>query len=284
MGPFLGTEALASGRMTRHDLRTRFELVHRNVYIPRGHVLTTVEKAEAAWLWSRREATLAGLSAAAVLGSRWIDNRLPAELNRRSRDTTAGVIIHSGILAADEITVVRGLPVTTPARTAFDLGRRPGLSSAVARLDALFRASAVDQQEVLQLAARHGRARGLGQLRQALALTDAGAESPQETRLRLELVAAALPTPSTQIDVFDTKGFFVARVDMGWRRWRVGVEYDGTQHWGNSRQRSRDIDRIAELEALKWKVIRVSAEMLRDRVSTVISRTRMALSAAGCPI
>ena len=55
---------------------------------------------------------------------------------------------------------------------------------------------------------------------------------------------------------------------MGWREWKVAVEYDGVQHWEDRYQRSWDIERIALLEAAGWAVIRVSAEMLsRPRVS-----------------
>jgi very-short-patch-repair endonuclease len=71
---------------------------------------------------------------------------------------------------------------------------------------------------------------------------------------------------------------------MGWEHWRVGVEYDGVQHWTDARQRTRDIDRIAELEALGWRIVRVSADMLRYRPRTVTGRVAAALRAAGCRI
>lgn len=71
------------------------------------------------------------------------------------------------------------------------------------------------------------------------------------------------------------------RVDMGWREWRVAVEYGGAQHWSD--RRSWDIDRIAILEAMGWAVVRVSAEML-DRPNVIIDRVRGKLRAAGCPI
>jgi hypothetical protein len=48
--PFLGTEALATGRVNRYQLRTRYDTVYRNVYVPRGTRLTAVDKALAAWL------------------------------------------------------------------------------------------------------------------------------------------------------------------------------------------------------------------------------------------
>jgi very-short-patch-repair endonuclease len=70
---------------------------------------------------------------------------------------------------------------------------------------------------------------------------------------------------------------------MGWRKWKVAVEYDGVQHWTDSRQRSWDIERIALLEASGWTVVRVSAEMLL-RPQVIIDRVAAKLRAAGCPI
>jgi hypothetical protein len=91
-GPFLASEALAAGIVTRHQLRTDFQAVHRNVYLPKGQGLTPPTRAVAAWMWSDRRATLAGLSAAALHRTKWIDDWLPAELNRSGRDKTRGIV------------------------------------------------------------------------------------------------------------------------------------------------------------------------------------------------
>jgi REase_MTES_1575 len=280
--PFRGTEALAAGIVTPHRLRTDFEMVHRNVYIPRGQKLTPVTRAVAAWLWSQRSATVAGLSAAALHRTAWIDDWLPAELNRRSRDKTRGIILHSDTLDDDETCVREAIRLTTPARTAFDLGRRIGLTAAVIRLDALMHATDLKAADVELLAERHRGARGLVQLRQALHLVDGGAESPYETKTRLVLISSGLPRPQTQIEVRNDWGAFMARIDMGWEEWKVGVEFDGAQHWTDPAQRTRDIDRLAELAACGWTIIRVSADMLRHRPHVVLARTRSALLAAGC--
>lgn len=279
--PFVGTEALAAGRINRYQLRTRYDAVYRNVYVPKEMSLTPVTKAVAAWLWSRREATVAGLSAAALHGSLWIDAQLPAELNRRGRDKTDGILLHSDELWEDEICLIAGIPVTTPARTAFDIGRRRGLATAVIRLDSLMRATDVKAAGVQELVDRHRGARGVVQIRQAIGLADAGAESPQETRTRLTLIDGGLPRPQTQIEVFDRFGHFVARLDMGYDEWRVGVEFDGPQHWTDPAQRARDIERLAELEALGWIIIRVSGDILRYRSYSMVTRVRNALLAAG---
>jgi hypothetical protein len=281
--PFRGTEALAAGLVTPHQLRTQFESVHRNVYIPGGQPLTPVTRAVAAWLWSGRTATVAGLSAAALHRTAWIDAWLPAELNRQSRDKTHGIILHSDALWDDESCVRDGIHMTTPARTAFDLGRRKEFTNTVIRLDALVRATGLKVADVELLADRHRGARGLVQLRRVLQMVDGGAESPYETKTRLVLIASGLPRPQTQIEVHDDWGA-VARIDMGWEEWMVGVEFDGAHHWTDPAQRTRDIDRLAELEARGWKIIRVSADLLRKRPDVVVARTHRALRAAGCPV
>lgn len=280
--PFRGTDALAAGIVTPHRLRTDFEMIHRNVYVPRGQKLTPVTRAVAAWLWSGHSATVAGLSAAALHRTAWIDDWLPAELNRPSRDKVQGVILHSDTLDEDEVVVRDGIRLTTPARTAFDLGRRKGLTTAVIRLDALIHATELKVADAELLAERHRGARGLVQFRQALALADGGAESPYETRTRLVLVSGGLPRPQTQIEVLNDWGAVIARIDMGWGPWKVGVEFDGAQHWTDPAQRTRDIDRLAELEARGWTIVRVSADMLRYRPHIVVARARSALLAAGC--
>ena len=93
---------------------------------------------------------------------------------------------------------------------------------------------------------------------------------------------AGLPAPETQLEFRDEYGRPFIRVDMGWREWKVAVEYDGIQHWSDRRQRSWDIERIALLEAMGWVVVRVSAEML-TRPDVVTDRVRAKLRAAGCP-
>ena len=129
------------------------------------------------------------------------------------------------------------------------------------------------------LADRHRGARGVSRLRTALDLTDSGAESPQESRLKLIIVRGGLPPPETQIEFRDLH----IRVDMGWREWKVAVEYDGVQHWTDAKQRAWDIERTELLETAGWVVVRVSAAMLAGP-AILVERIRGKLRAAGCPI
>jgi very-short-patch-repair endonuclease len=95
------------------------------------------------------------------------------------------------------------------------------------------------------------------------------------------LVDAGIPAPRTQIVVRDDYGEFVARIDMGYDDLRVGIEYDGPQHWTNAEQRDRDIDRYSALLDLGWVIVRVSSELLKYRQETFISRVVAAMQTAG---
>jgi hypothetical protein len=248
--PFIGTEALADGHATSRALRTQYRPVYRNVYMPKDHELTAAARGVAAWLWSGRRATAAGVSAAALLGTRWIDPGLPAELYRPNGKPVDGIVIHRDELWEDEVRPVGAIPATTPARTAFDLGRREGLVRAAIRVDALANVTNLKAVDVEELIERHPGVRGLVQLRRVISLMDGGAESPQETRTRLLLVRSGLPKPETQVVVADHFNRPFARIDMGYREWKVGIEFDGAQHWTDPAQRTADIDRHAELAAL----------------------------------
>jgi len=257
MEPFLGSVAVRNGELTRRGLARHHRAVFRNVYLPRDVELTARVRAEAAWLATG--ATLCGVSAAAVWGTKWLDPVAPAEIIRRSdRRAPAGMVVRSWRLAAGEACPVAGLDATTPARTAFDLARTLPTDRAIPIVDALMNATRVSPAQVAAVAARHPGARGVAGVPGLLDLVDGGAESPQETRVRLILVRGGLPRPQTQIEFPRLR----IRVDMGWREWKIAVEYDGIQHWADRRQRSWDIERLALLEAKDWAVIRVSSEML----------------------
>jgi hypothetical protein len=279
--PFIGSDAVTAGILTQRELSSRCERIYRNVYGRRGLQLTARDRAVAAWLWSGKNGVVAGNSAAALLGAKWVDADAPAELISSRTRPPRLIVTRNDTLATGEQTIVAGIPVTTPARTAFDLGRREGLVAAVKRLDALARATGVTARDVMPLIETHRGARGMKQLRRALPMMDAGAESPQGTATRLLLIEGGLPIPQTQIVVHDEWGVIVARIDMGWPQWRVGVEFDGAQHWTDPLQRSNDIDRAAELARLGWVIIRVSYDLLRNRPEVVIERVRDALRAVG---
>jgi hypothetical protein len=231
-----------------------------------------------AWLWSGKRAVVAGLAAAALHGSSWIDDDIPVELIWRNTHPPEGLIVRNERLRDDEITRVAGLPVTSRARTAFDIGRRFERDEAVARLDALMRAQIFSIEDVLLLAKRYRGARGLRALREALPLVDGGAASPQETGLRLLFIGAGLPPPATQIPAVEHRGRLVRMLDMGWEDFMVAAEYDGDQHRTSRRQFVKDVRVYPKLERMGWIVIRVLKE---DRDDDVVERVKRALISRG---
>lgn len=263
---------MASGSLTRHRLRTDYCALFPGVYLSNKLPPTLDARTTAAWLWSKRHAVIAGAAASAMHGSRWIDDSEPIELILPNTRPPTGVVTYNDTLLDREVLTCRGIRVTSLARTGFDLGRRGSALTALARLDALCRATGLSTTAVEDLAARHRGARGLRQLRAVLALVDAGAESPKETWLRLLLIRSGLPKPTTQIRVVD--GDWVARLDMGWEELKVAVEYDGDQHRTDRRQYRKDIRRLERLHRLGWIVIRV---MAGDDPADVLRRVRQAL-------
>lgn len=275
---FIGSEALAQGRLTEYELRRWHRAIFRDVYLPARHEPTLRDRIEGAWLRSGRRGVIAGAAAAALHGAEWVDADIPIELIWSNTRPPEGVIARDETLPDDEMTQVAGLPVTTPARTAYDLGRHLPRGKAVARLDALARATPYSTEDVLLLAKRHRGARGLQRLRAALPLVDPGAASPRESRLRLRLIDAGLPAPTTQIPVVERGYWPFAWLDMGWEEYRVSVEYDGDQHRKDRPQYVRDHRRQRRLEALGWINIRVIKE---DAPSDVIRRVIDAMRSRG---
>lgn len=195
MRPFVGSEALTSGAVTRHGLRSRFVALHPDVYATPDCKMTAQERAYAAWLWSKRRGIVAGQSASALYGAKWVDPQAPAQLLYQHRRPPPGIITWSNRLAADEIQAVAGIPVTTPARTAFDLAGRYPTGKAVAAIDALARATRLQTADLEPLLQRYKGHRNIRQARKALDLVDPGAQSPRETWLRLLVIEAGYPPP-----------------------------------------------------------------------------------------
>lgn len=175
----------------------------------------------------------------------------------------AGVIGHRGLSPRKHQTL-RGLSVTSPVDTWADLAALPGLGidDLVIAGDA-FTTRDPDLLEPMVTASQRVGRRGSRRLRQAGALLRVGSGSPMETRARLAFGRAGLPEPELNAEVFAEDGHFIARVDFLWREARVIVEYEGDHHRTDRRQWQSDIARVRLLEALGWRVIRITSADLR---------------------
>lgn len=271
----VGSEALRRGVVTRNDLRRRYTKLWPDVYGPIESTLR--DRMEGAWLWSGRRGVLAGVAASALHGARWVDRDVPIELIGTHTRSPAGLIVRRDALAEDDVAYVSGLPVTTAPRTLFDLGRRLPRDEAVARMDALLRTGQVVVADVLPLIDRHGPVRGVRALQAAMALTAVGVDSPRETWLRLALTDAGMPPEAVQIPVYEGS-WMVAKIDMGWETYKVGVQYDGRHHQTDRETYVRDQRVLRACEAQDWKMIRVIAE---DRLPAIVARVEATLLSRG---
>ncbi|WP_338762258.1 DUF559 domain-containing protein [Nocardia vulneris] len=280
--PFPGSWARQAGLVSQWELRHNFVRLFPDVYLRKGFALDAVTRARAAGHWAKGSGVLVGYSAAALHGTRWLDPEQLPEIARPGHyKAPAGIRVVQAEIDPVECCAVAGFRVTTPARTGFDLGRRLARDEAVPVLDALCAATGLVPSEIAAVARAHPGARGVHRLPAVLEVLDGGAESPPESHVRLLLMDNGLPRPTTQLVVRNGAGEFLARVDMGWSPWRVAVEYDGIQHWTDPAQRTKDIDRIATLESVGWRVVRVNATLLRQRPHVVLDRVRAALVTQG---
>ena len=132
VAPFIGTEALVSGALTRYELRRYYRAIMPNVYLDKQLEPSLQQRTVGAWLWIGREAVVAGLAASALHGAKWIDDDSPVELIWRNARVPQGVVTRADSVLADEIQRLDGLGVTSPERTSSTSGagsaRRRGSS------------------------------------------------------------------------------------------------------------------------------------------------------------
>ena len=96
--PFIGSEALARGALSRHQLRTQYRAVFPNVYLPNDSRPSLELRTVAAWLWSNRRATIAGAAAAALHGARWIPDDVPMGVSALDFEGSAGMVVATQVV------------------------------------------------------------------------------------------------------------------------------------------------------------------------------------------
>ena len=243
-------------------------------------------------------AAVAHAAAGAILGiaspwerdARELDVIVPGQAERRD----GGIRVHQSRLPAHHVIEVRGIRVTTPARTAVDLARgepperalvpldsaarllvaaqaglwTPGATTAVTARTARAWREAV-RDPVLVEAARAALREAYGQVfgwpgtrvvREVLDLVDPASESAFESWSRGVMLQAALPSPEVGVAVRGASGAEYW-ADFLWRGRRLIGEADGWGKYGGTvpdvRDRiSRERRRQQDLEAAGWRLLR----------------------------
>ena len=177
---------------------------------------------------------------------------------------------------------VHGLLVTTPLRTACDLGRLLSRDQAFAALDAMLGLGMFSSEELWNAVDEHRGMRGVRQLRGFVPLADGRAQSPGESITRLRWIdLAVLPRPELQIEVERPFGWSYW-LDLGVVELLFAVEYDGEEwHRRTPEQRERDRKRRTWLRDERgWMIEPVTKENVfghnRDIESIILNGVREA--------
>jgi hypothetical protein len=263
--PFTLTHALGAG-VSRHRIRwlERRGLIRRvvrGVYVAaqvpdsrtlRAHALLLVTPDHcvvtdwtACWLWT-----------GVLPPNGYLDDPAPSIFRQAGHDRLRNQVCSSGqrTLRPEDVTVVDGLTVTTPLRTAWDLGRLVHRDQAIGGIDALLRAGGFEKAELVSGVERFKGQRGVVQLRDLAPKADPRSESPAESTLRLRwLDLPHLPPPTPQVPII-VDGIVIYRLDLGVPELLYGCEYDGEEFHGPE-QAAKDARRRDDLrDRFGWDV------------------------------
>lgn len=185
-----------------------------------------------------------------------------------------------------DIVVVDGIPVTSPVRTAYDIGRGAGgrwrglpsvrrLMNTVADVDATLRDTRTGADAVARYSAARPHWRGTPLLQRVLGLADPRAASRPESAFRVVwVVAARMPRPKVNWPIYAADGQLLAIVDLLDEEAGLGGEYDGADHRGLD-QHTRDNVREELLEHHNLVIVRAtSIDLYRRPVEDLVARIR----------
>lgn len=213
------------------------------------------------------DAVVSGLSAAVLHGLPvWGDPLRRVQLTRNRRSgarRTDDLHIHAAPLEPWELVIVDGITVTSVARTLVDVGRHLGFEQAVVVADAALWRKLVTREELDIALAAARRRPGAPAARRALAFARWGAQSVGESRSRVAMMLAGVPTPILQWAVPTAAG--LVHADFGWPQHRTFGEFDGREKYGRlvrpgqtagdvvyAEKRREDAMRDEDLRGVRW--------------------------------
>lgn len=298
--PFRVAEGLEEGlsrrRMTAPDLERRMHGLRYPANTPHN----LIEACTALLIVKRRPYVFSHTTAAALWGMplpwRLADDPVlhVTAIEGRATITRAGVLAWDST-ASHETRFWSHLPLLAPADTWASLAMmtdaRGGFISrewTVAIGDFLVsgmrgrgvRAPALCTMAELRAAVeRHGSRRGAAKLAWAIDRIRQPVDSPQETMLRLGLVAARLPEPAVQPAIMTAAG--VRHPDLGYVDERLLLEYLGDQHRTDPRRWRDDLTRVQLFEDAGYRTMLVGADDVTPKnIGALAARVRRALRSA----
>jgi hypothetical protein len=202
--------------------------------------------------------------------------------NRR-RSRSRQILVHwpQDPIPDEDITTIDGIPVTKPARTLLDLATVEPEEVVERCLDDALRRRLVSLPflESWLKDPRRDRHRGAPMLRRLVAAraTVGVTESPLEGATLKLIRDAGLPIPMLQYTVRDGNRF-VARLDFAYPEERVAIEADGFRYHDDRRGFDKERARGNDLEAMGWRVLRVTSQHVEKDSESVAAWVRRALN------
>ena len=195
--------------------------------------------------------------------------------NRRRSGARRGseVHVHCAPLRPDEIVVVNGIACTSVDRTVVDVARVAPFEQAVVVVDSALRAG-LDRPVVVEALLRAKGWLGVPDARRAVAFADGRSESVGESRSRVAIAAAGLPTPELQWQM--RYGGSMGRTDFAWVAQRTVGEFDGKVKYGRLLKPGQEPGDVVYAEKLRedairaqtWEVVRWTWPDLYDFAPT----------------
>lgn len=218
-------------------------------------------------------ALLSHRSAAALWGVARAGTAIPEVTSRHGHGRRRDVTLHRCRLYLEDHSVRDGIPVTSVARTLFDLGEALHPSRLQRAFEEADRLGLLNFGTLERLCERsHGR-RALEPVRRVMG----GFVVPPETRSELEhrfatlCRQAGLPAPSTNVLVADFQ------VDVLWPAERLVVELDGFAFHNHRAAFERDRVRDAALAVAGYRVLRLTHRRLLAESDAVVEEIKFLL-------
>jgi very-short-patch-repair endonuclease len=230
------------------------------VYRLAGAPQTWEQKLWAALLWCGEHAVVSG-PAASALWELPDSRRGPVEVTHPgSKRSRKGVVVRRMHLDPTEMTAVRGIRVTTPARTLLDLAVRLADRALDAAVHHCLHHRLVTRADLAAILDRRPAGTGSAKLRKAFEAYDVGAPaaSPLEARIAHRLRFSGLPAPVRQheVRVAGRRRF----LDFAWPEVRVALEAD-SYRWHSSRGAwESDRARLRDLRRAGWTIVHATQD------------------------
>jgi very-short-patch-repair endonuclease len=265
------TAKVVKGRLARGQLIP----LHRGVYAVGHRRLRREGFWMAGVLAVGRGAVLSHRDAAALHGFRPSNgSRIDVTTATKAAGGPAVRIHRARSLDPQDVTTVRGIPVTTVARTLVDLADVVPVDHLAKAMDEAERLRLFDLRAIRAASARARGRRGPGPQRLARALQELEAHGTTLTRSSLEVAfqnllrAAGLPRPETNVHVCGHE------VDALWREYDAIVELDGWRYHNTRRDFERDRAGDRELTTAGYRVVRFTHADVTHRPAHVVETLR----------